>query len=54
VRFGIESTVLVAGWLLGGHVGLGTAMFAFGIGYILALYLGALSALFGHPKTSAA
>lgn len=32
VRTAIEITVVVLGWLLGGTVGLGTLMFAFGIG----------------------
>lgn len=32
VRTGIEVVVLVAGWLLGGSVGIGTALFALGIG----------------------
>jgi uncharacterized membrane protein YczE len=32
VRTGIEVTVLVAGWLLGGTVGLGTVVYALGIG----------------------
>lgn len=32
VRLGIEVTVLLAGWLLGGTVGLGTALFAVLIG----------------------
>lgn len=32
VRTSIELTVVVLGWLLGGTVGLGTVMFAFGIG----------------------
>jgi uncharacterized membrane protein YczE len=32
VRLGIEVTVLVIGWLLGGTVGLGTALFAVLIG----------------------
>lgn len=32
VRTAIEITVVVFGWLLGGTVGLGTLMFAFGIG----------------------
>ena len=32
VRTAIEVTVVVFGWLLGGTVGLGTLMFAFGIG----------------------
>jgi uncharacterized membrane protein YczE len=32
VRTGIELSVLVGGWLLGGTVGIGTVVFAFGIG----------------------
>ncbi len=32
VRTGIEATVLLAGWLLGGGVGPGTALYAFAIG----------------------
>lgn len=32
VRTAIEITVVILGWLLGGTVGLGTLMFAFGIG----------------------
>lgn len=31
-RLGVEATVLAAGWLLGGTVGLGTVIFALGIG----------------------
>lgn len=31
-RLGVEATVLLAGWLLGGIVGLGTVLFAAGIG----------------------
>lgn len=31
-RFGVEATVLLAGWLLGGTVGIGTVLFAVGIG----------------------
>lgn len=34
VRTGIELTVLVSGWLLGGTVGLGTVVYALGIGPI--------------------
>lgn len=37
VRLGIEATVLVIGWLLGGTVGLGTAVFALTVGYSVAL-----------------
>ncbi|MED6333614.1 MAG: hypothetical protein VX605_08740, partial [Pseudomonadota bacterium] len=32
VRTSLEVTVVILGWLLGGTVGLGTLMFAFGIG----------------------
>lgn len=32
VRTGLEVTVVVIGWLLGGNVGLGTVLFALGIG----------------------
>jgi len=35
VRLGLEVTVMVAGWLLGGRVGAGTAAFALGIGYTI-------------------
>lgn len=34
IRTSCESLVLVSGWLLGGTVGLGTAVFAVGIGYL--------------------
>jgi len=45
VRTGLELTALVAGWLLGGDVGIGTLLFAFGIGplghyFLLKLHLG--------------
>ncbi len=43
VRLGIEGTVLVAGWLLGGTVGLGTLMFATLIGQSIAISLGVVS-----------
>ena len=35
IRTLYESIVLTVGWLLGGQVGLGTVMFAFGIGYLM-------------------
>lgn len=34
VRTGIELTVLAAGWLLGGTVGIGTVLYALGIGHL--------------------
>ena len=37
VRSGLEVTVILAGWLLGGSVGLGTVIFALGIGPSIAL-----------------
>ena len=40
VRTTIEVSVLAAGWLLGGTVGLGTLVFAFGIGPIVQWALG--------------
>jgi uncharacterized membrane protein YczE len=43
VRLGIEGTVLVVGWLLGGTVGLGTLMFATLIGQSVAISLGVVS-----------
>ncbi len=43
VRLAIEGTVLVAGWLLGGTVGLGTLMFAVLIGQSIAISLGVVS-----------
>ena len=39
VRLGIEATVLLAGWLLGGTVGVGTVLFTLGIGPIIAWWL---------------
>ena len=39
VRTSIEATVLTAGWLLGGTVGVGTVIYAFGIGPLVQLVL---------------
>jgi uncharacterized membrane protein YczE len=47
-RFGIEITVLVVGWLLGGTVGVGTVLFAFGMGPLIAILLPRLSV--GDPE----
>ena len=43
VRLGIEGIVLIAGWLLGGTVGLGTLLFATLIGQSIAVALGVVS-----------
>src|SRR3954470_21938711 len=39
VRNAIEATVLTAGWLLGGSLGVGTVIYAFGIGPMVQLVL---------------
>ena len=38
-RTSVELTVLLGGWLLGGTVGVGTVIFAFGIGPLVQLFL---------------
>lgn len=43
-RLGVEGTVLVAGWMLGGTVGIGTVVFALGIGPLVHLALPLLAA----------
>lgn len=58
VRTGIELTVLATGWLLGGTVGVGTVLYAVGIGPLVHLLLPRLSirpaplATAGSPATS--
>lgn len=42
-RIGIEVSVLVIGWLMGGTVGIGTVVFAFGVGPLVAVFLPRLS-----------
>ena len=39
VRTSIEATVLVVGWLLGGTVGVGTLLYAFGIGPLVQFFV---------------
>jgi uncharacterized membrane protein YczE len=45
VRLTIESSVLVVGFILGGTVGVGTLIFAFGIGRAMAFWLGVIARL---------
>ena len=45
VRLGIELTVLIIGFLMGGTVGLGTALFALLIGQSVAISLGIIARL---------
>lgn len=54
VRTSIEVAVLVAGWLLGGSIGLGTAVFALAIGPLVQLFLGALGMRTAPSATAAA
>jgi uncharacterized membrane protein YczE len=42
-RGGVEISVLVFGWLLGGTIGIGTVLFAFGIGPLIGLLLPLMS-----------
>jgi uncharacterized membrane protein YczE len=39
VRTSIEATVLTVGWLLGGTVGVGTVLYAFGIGPLVQIFV---------------
>ena len=50
VRLTLEATVLVIGWLLGGTVGLATAIFATTIGFSIGASLHALQLLLGRVK----
>lgn len=43
VRTLIELSALIAGWVLGGTVGVGTLVFAFGIGPLVQLFLGRMT-----------
>jgi uncharacterized protein len=56
VRLALELTVLGAGWALGGRLGIGTVVFALGIGHVLAFFVGILHRLDGSfvvpPKAS--
>ena len=45
VRLGIEITVLIVGWLMGGTVGVGTLLFALLIGESIAISLGVVARL---------
>ncbi len=46
VRSALEISVIIVGWLLGGQVGLGTVLFAFGIGPAIAASIYALQRMF--------
>ncbi|MFE1206999.1 YitT family protein [Streptomyces sp. NPDC058762] len=50
----IEISVLLGGWLLGGTVGIGTAVYAAGIGPLVAFFLPRLALKPTQPQTAAA
>ena len=50
VRSGIEISVIVAGWALGGTVGVGTVLFALGIGPAVAASMHLLERVFPHRR----
>ena len=51
VRTGLEVTVLTAGWLLGGVIGIATLMVALGVGPLLARCLSVVDTIGGAPGT---
>ena len=51
IRTGIEATVLATGWMLGGTVGIGTVIYALGIGPLVQLFLrSGMATMGGWPK----
>ena len=52
VRSSLELSVILAGWLLGGQVGIGTLLFAFGIGPAVAASLYGLQRALACPQTN--
>lgn len=52
VRLSLEIVVLTIGWLLGGTIGIGTLVFALGIGRSIALWLGVFARLASHPEAT--
>jgi uncharacterized membrane protein YczE len=53
VRTGIEVSVLAAGWLLGGTVGIGTVLFALAIGPLTQVFLPRFQVPDDHARTAA-
>ncbi len=52
VRTGLELTVLIVGWRLGGVVGIGTLMMAFGVGPLVAVCLSVVDQFGGIEKNT--
>jgi len=51
VRSGLELSVVVVGWALGGSVGIGTVLFALGIGPAIAASMYGLESVFSRPES---
>lgn len=49
IRTGLEVTVVIAGWLLGGNLGVGTVVFALAIGPVVHVFLPRLTVPGGSP-----
>lgn len=49
VRTLLESAVCLSGWLLGGTLGIGTVLFAFGVGWVIQLVMSCLERRFAQP-----
>lgn len=49
-RWGLEIVVLLAGWLMGGTFGVGTIIFALGIGVVVQFFLPRWTIDTGHPE----
>ena len=54
VRTGLELTVLTAGWLLGGVVGVGTLLYALAIGPLVQLFLPHVVVRLDDPRSASA
>ena len=52
VRSSLEAFAMGTGWLMGGTIGVGTALFVVGIGYFIAMYFSLFRHLAPHPSAS--
>lgn len=52
MRSGLELTVIAVGWALGGSVGFGTVLFAFGVGPSVAVSMYGLTSAFNKPEST--
>ena len=52
VRSSLEAFAMSTGWLMGGTIGVGTALFVAGIGYFIAMYFSLYRHLAPHPSAA--